>query len=80
MISAYSWKRNMVKLGRSGKSFTDKPWAQGVILIALVVVAMLLANLPATKDIYHSILETEIGLRITSPYGASFDFPKEMTV
>ena len=80
MISAYSWKRNMVKLGRSGKSFTHKPWAQGVILIALVVVAMLLANLPATKDIYHSILETEIGLRITSPSGASFDFPKEMTV
>ena len=36
--------------------FIKQPWAQGVILLVCVLLAMLLANLPLTGHYYHSIL------------------------
>ena len=40
------------------------PWAGGIVLIVCVVVAMLLANLPATSHLYHRLLHMELGLWI----------------
>ncbi len=57
-----------------------KPWAQGVLLLACVVIAMLLANLPATKHLYHEFLQTTLTLNVSSPDGGGFSFPVGMTV
>ena len=40
------------------------PWAGGIVLIVCVVVAMLLANLPATSHLYHRLLHMELCLWI----------------
>ena len=56
-----------------------KPWISGVLLMLSVIVAMLLANLPFTKDAYHAFLETSLSISIK---GHNFEwiFPKDMTV
>jgi NhaA family Na+:H+ antiporter len=51
-----------------------------VILLGCVVIAMLLANLPFTKEIYHDILETKLSLFFKTPGGKDIWFPKGMTV
>ena len=79
-IPTYWLNKKMVKLGASSRSFTQKPWSQGVVLIFCVIIAMILANLPFTKEIYHNILETGLSINVTSPGGSTFYFPKEMTV
>ena len=56
-----------------------KPWISGVLLMFSVVVAMLLANLPFTKEAYHSFLETTLAISIKS-HNFEWVFPKEMTV
>ena len=38
----------------------SKPWISGVLLMTCVVIAMLLANLPSTKHLYHAFLETSL--------------------
>jgi len=65
----------------------NQPWAGGVTLLVCVVVAMLLANLPATRDIYHALLETDMSISIQSPIDPEtglrtidWTFPREMTV
>lgn len=57
----------------------SKPWISGVLLMISVIVAMLLANLPFTKEAYHAFLETELSLSIK---GHDFEwvFPKNMNV
>ena len=80
LIPVYTWNKSVINLETRGKKFTKQPWAQGVILIAFVIIAMLLANLPWTKDAYHHILETGLSIQVTSPSGQGFSFPKEMTV
>ena len=61
--------------------FSKQPWAQGVVLLACVAVAMLLANLPFTKHIYHAVLETQLFAGIKSPDGTiDWNFPRGMTV
>ncbi len=65
----------------SYKNFMNQPWAGGVTLLACVIVAMLLANLPATAHLYHEFLETELSMHIMSPDGAiDWVFPQDMTV
>lgn len=56
-------KRNHI-LSQQGKNFLQAPWAGGIVLIVCVAIAMLLANLPATSDIYHHLLHMELGLYI----------------
>ena len=51
-----------------------------MILLACVVVAMLLANLPATRDFYFHLLETDLGISVRTPDGGGFVFPVGMTV
>lgn len=56
-----------------------KPWISGVLLMFSVIVAMLLANLPFTKEAYHSFLETSLSISIKSHH-FEWVFPKDMTV
>lgn len=77
----YGWVRTRHMMGIRGRGFMEAPWAGGVVLLACVVVAMLLANLPATKLYYHNLLETELSLVVHSPGGViDWVFPPEMTV
>ena len=77
----YGWVRNSHKLSLRSRGFMEAPWAGGVVLLACVIVAMLLANLPATKEYYHNFLETDLLLAVKSPSGAiDWLFPHSMTV
>lgn len=67
-------KRNHI-LSQRGASFLKAPWAGGVVLIICVIVAMILANLPATSEIYHHILHLELGLYIDGEL-----FPRGMNI
>ena len=79
LIPIYTWNKQVLNFNKRGDRLSKKPWFQGVLLLACVVLAMLLANLPFTKDAYHNILETHIQLHL---YGNGSDllFPKDMTV
>jgi len=81
LIPIYTWNKGVRNFNAHSKSFFKKPWAQGVLLLGCVILAMLLANLPFTKDLYHSILETSFTLNISSPDGGINLFvPRDMTV
>ena len=54
-----SWNKMVARLSTHRKKLFNLPWFQGVILLACVVIAMLLANLPATRDIYFDVLEMD---------------------
>lgn len=62
-------------LSQRGKSFLQAPWAGGIVLIVCVIIAMLLANLPATADLYHHMLHMELGLTIDGKF-----FPEGMNL
>lgn len=87
LIPIYTWTKGVGKLGKGTYIFLNRPWASGVILLSCVIIAMILANLPATRHLYHSFLETELSIAIQSPIDASTNlrdinwiFPKDMTV
>ena len=81
LIPVYWWNKEVHNFHISQDRFVKQPWANGVVLLLCVVVAMLLANLPFTKGAYHAFLETEITTHVASP-GGSIDwyFPRGMTV
>lgn len=77
----YRWVRSRHTFGLRSRSFIEAPWAGGAVLLVCVILAMLLANLPATKLFYHNLLETDLSLLVHSPGGAiDWAFPREMTV
>ena len=80
LIPIYTWTKGVSNFDHRRKVFAKQPWAQGVVLLTCVIVAMLLANLPATKDFYHNLLETNISLFCQSPDGNGIFFPRGMTV
>ena len=67
-------KRNYI-LTQHGKSFLQAPWAGGIVLIVCVIIAMMLANLPATAEAYHHLLHMQLGLSIDGML-----FPKGMNL
>ena len=79
LIPVYTWNKSLVNLEIRQKKFSKQPGAQGVILLAFVVIAMLLANLPFTKELYHSVLETDLAISANFN-GHQVLFPKDMTV
>lgn len=80
VFSRFAWiKRNHI-LSLRGKNFLQAPWAGGIVLVVCVVVAMLLANLPATTGIYHSLLHMDLGIYLKSHSGNPILFPEGMTV
>lgn len=80
LFPIYTWTKGIRNFDHRRRRFSNQPWAQGVILLACVVVAMLLANLPLTKEIYHNILETRLSLFFKTPGGKDVMFPRGMTI
>ena len=81
LIPIYWWNKEVHNFKISQDSFRKQPWANGVILLACVVVAMLLANLPFTKHLYHNFLHTELTIHVASPDGLiDWFFPHGMTM
>ena len=81
LIPIYWWNKEVHNFRISQQKFSKQPWANGVVLLACVAVAMLLANLPFTKHAYHAFLNTSLSLHIASPGGGvDWHFPREMTV
>ena len=81
LIPIYTWNKGVLEFNKRSNSLSHKPWFQGVLLLGCVVVAMLLANLPFTANLYHSVLETRIQLHLSSPDSAvNILFPRELTV
>ena len=81
LIPIYWWNKEVKNFQISQQSFRKQPWANGVILLGCVVIAMLLANLPFTKDFYHNFLHTELTIHVASPDGAvDWYFPHGMTM
>ena len=62
-------------LSQRGQNFLQAPWAGGIVLVVCVIIAMLLANLPATAELYHHLLHMELGLWIDGEL-----FPDKMTL
>ena len=79
LIPIYTWNKQVLNFNKRGDRLSKKPWFQGVLLLGCVILAMLLANLPFTKDAYHDILETHFQIHF---YGNGTDllFPRDMTV
>lgn len=81
LIPIYTWNKGVRNLSLRQKSFMKQPWAQGVLLLACVVIAMLLANLPFTKEFYREFLETSLTAHVKSPDGSiDFMFPRGLTI
>ncbi len=81
IIPVYTWNKGILQFNLKSNRLSKKPWFQGVLLLACVVLAMLLANLPFTKELYHSILETNIRVHLYSDNGAvNVLFPRDMNV
>ena len=80
-IPIYWWNKEIHNFNTSQSRFVRKPWANGVILLVSVIVAMLLANLPFTSYYYQHFLETDITMNLHSPGGTiDWSFPKDMTM
>jgi len=75
LIPTYTWTKGLHTMSRDGKKFMEQPWAAGVTLVVCVIIAMLLANLPFTKDAYWKVLHTPLSMSI-----GDVSFPDHMTV
>ena len=81
LIPIYTWNKGVLNFNRRSDRLSKQPWFQGILLMTCVVVAMLLANLPATGHLYHSLLETRLQIHLYSEDGAvNWLFPRDMTV
>jgi len=81
LIPIYTWNKGVLNFNRRSVKLSNKPWFQGVLLMGCVLLAMLLANLPFTKDLYQDFLNTSVTAHFRSPNGAiDFLFPRDMTI
>ena len=81
IIPVYSWNKGLIKFNKTSDKLSKQPWFQGVLLLVCVVVAMLLANLPFTKDLYRDILETHLQIHLYSPDSSvNLLFPRDLTI
>ena len=81
LIPIYTWNKGILNFNHKSDRLSKKPWFQGVLLLTCVALAMLLANLPLTKELYHSILETNIRVHLFSDNGTvDVLFPRDMTI
>lgn len=81
IIPIYTWNKNIIKFNEASNRLSHKPWFQGALLLFSVIVAMLLANLPGTKELYHNILKTSFQLNLISPSGhIDISVPHGMTI
>ena len=75
MFTKFGRVKRMHILSQRGQNFLQAPWAGGIVLVVCVIIAMLLANLPATAHLYHKLLHMELGLWVDGKL-----FPESMTV
>lgn len=80
LFPLYTWTKGIRNFSHRRRRFSNQPWAQGAILLGCVVIAMLLANLPFTKEFYHSVLETQASIFFKVPGGRDVMFPRGMTI
>lgn len=80
LIPIYAWTKGYRNFAYRYKHFQNLPWAQGVVLLACVVLAMVLANLPFTKEAYKTFLSTNLTINVFTNQGTGFSFPTDMTV
>ncbi len=81
LIPIYNWNNTRKKFRENGAKLSNQPWFQGVLLLVCVIAALLLANLPATKEFYHNMLNTDLTIKLASPDGAiDVAFPREMNI
>lgn len=78
LFPVYSWTKGVRNFDHRRRRFSSQPWAQGVILFGCVVLAMLLANLPFTREVYQNLLHTDLSIFIKTPNGNGWMFPKGM--
>ena len=78
LIPIYTWNKGVLEFNKRSGRLSKKPWFQGVLLMACVLVAMLLANLPFTHELYHDILETHTS-SISTATTASWMFSSRAT-
>ncbi len=80
-ISKFSWVRYRYTFGERSSSLSKEPWAGGVVLVLCVIVALLLANLEATREWYHAILSANLSFNLSSHGGGvNIHFPHDLTV
>ena len=75
LIPIYTWNKGVIKFNKRSDRLSKQPWFQGVLLLVCVVAAMILANLPFTRGVYHQVLHTELALKI-----GDWTFPRDMSV
>ncbi len=81
LIPIFTWNKTIKRFGNSTRKLSNAPWFQGVLLLVCVIIAMLLANLPATRVLYKDFLETAMQVHFSSPDGQiDFLFPRDMTI
>lgn len=87
LIPIYTWAKGIDKMDKETNKFLSRPWASGVILLSCVIIAMILANIPSTRHLYHAFLETELSMSIQSPLDTetgtraiNWIFPRDMTI
>lgn len=86
IIPNYKLAKNIRSFDKGTNAFINQPWASGGILLLCVIIAMLLANLPFTRDLYRQILETELSISVLSPLTddgtrlINWNFPMGMNV
>lgn len=81
LIPVYTWNKSVLNFNKQSDRLARQPWFQGVLLLGCVVLAMLLANLPFTRHIYHAVLETRLQVHMASPDGAvDLLFPRDLTI
>ncbi len=79
----YSFIKQQYVFNQNGRKFLHAPWAGGVVLLVCVVIAMLLANLPCTADLYRELLHTDLSIFFGIGHGAERVegfFPHHMNV
>ena len=69
LFSRHGWIRACHRLDERRRRFMHVPWAGGVVLVACVAAAMLLANLPWTAELYEKLLHTDLSLLVRTPDG-----------
>lgn len=79
LLPLYTWNKGLHSMRLSQNRFMEQPWAGGVTLLACAIIAMLLANLPFTSDLYRGFLDTNLAITISNEH-FSISFPDEMTI
>ncbi len=81
LFSMYSWVKERHIIDMRRRTFIEAPYSGGIVLLVCVAVAMLLANLDATKELYHQFLRTDLTLTVHTPNNfINWVFPRGMTV